>query len=471
MIHQSTARFRVVVGGRRIGKSVLGGREAFAQACIPGSWIWILGPNMDLAEKEFRVVWELAIRRDMLPAERKSERELFIRFKNGSFVECRTEENPDQLIGEGLDLIVLAEAARLKPRTWHQYIRPSLADRHGKAIFTSTPRGFNWFYDFFERGQSAEEKFRNWESWQIPSRLNPILRQDEINDARESSTPEAFAQEWEAKFVHYAGLVFPEFDRETHVRSLPYVPSLRTSLWVDPGHAAPYATLLVQITPDEKVHVLDEIYQTNAVTEQIINTAKAKWPFLWDPDDDRFPRADVDVIIDKAAAEAAATWRLHGWRAGGEKPKIKQGIEVHHKFLRNPATSRLPMTNGFDDPGYTDPNILFDPKCVETIKEHGMYHYPDDARKRAETNKPEMPVDIFNHSMDALRYGYYNFFPELFNINEEKPAIVTASIEELMDMHRISLGESGETRDRDELPPWMIEDHSTGVRGFSPVEY
>ena len=72
MIHRSDARFRVVDGGRRIGKSVIGGREAFAQLVIPGSYVWIVGPTMDLAEKEFRVVWQLAVNKGMLPVRRKS---------------------------------------------------------------------------------------------------------------------------------------------------------------------------------------------------------------------------------------------------------------------------------------------------------------------------------------------------------------------------------------------------------------
>src|SRR3972149_3111215 len=61
VVHRSPARFRVFNGGRRIGKSKLGGHEAFAQCVIPGSFIWIVGPTMDLAEKEFRTVWKYGV--------------------------------------------------------------------------------------------------------------------------------------------------------------------------------------------------------------------------------------------------------------------------------------------------------------------------------------------------------------------------------------------------------------------------
>ena len=362
---------------------------------------------MDLAEKEFRVVWNLVVNKGMIPVRRKSEREGFIQFENGSSIECRTEENPDQLIGEGLDLVILAEAARLKERTWHQYIRPALADRQGRALFSSTPRGFNWFQEFYLKGQDlGNPDHAWWESWTIPSRMNPILPAEEIEEARRNSSPEAFAQEWEAKFIAYGGLVFPEFDSDIHVRSQQYNPMLRTSLWIDPGSAAPYCVLLVQITPDEEVRVLDEIYRTQHTTAEIIRIAEAKWgPYILN--DFGNPREEIDIVVDKAAAEAVATWRLRGYRTRTEKPtNIRRGIEVHHMFLRDPIRSVGALVV---------PRITYDPKCKSAIKEHGLYHYPDTIRQRVEVNASENPVDVDNHTIDAVRYGYYNYFPELFN--------------------------------------------------------
>lgn len=431
-IHRSKARFRIVDGGRRIGKSVLGGREAYAQLIIPGSYVWVVGPTMDLAEKEFRVAWKLIVDQNMIPVKRKSERELFIQLENGSFLECRSEENPDQLIGEGLDLVILAEAARLKLRTFDQYIRPALADRKGKLLATSTPRGFNYFYDFYERGQSEEGRFHDWESWMIPSRMNPILGEEEIESARLTSTPEAFAQEWEAKFIAYGGLVFPEFSYETHVQSIQYLQDVRTALWIDPGITAPYCVLLVQITPDEQVHVLDEIYLTGMTSDRIINLAIEKWePYILDP---KTHQPTCEVVIDKAAAEAAATWRLRGFPAGGDKPKIEQGIEVYHMFLRDPMRSENAIVDEKGKvlaPAVVVPRIFYDPKCRNAIKEHGLYHYPDETRKRIDTNPSNKPVDVDNHAMDAIRYGLRNTWPVLFNEEPEEMIYRHYTYEEL----------------------------------------
>lgn len=398
---------------------------------VPGSFVWIVGPTMDLAEKEFRVAWRQIVDKARIPVRRKSERELFIQCENGSFLECRSEENPDQLIGEGLDLVVLAEAARLKLRTYDQYIRPAIADRKGKILATSTPRGFNYFYDFYERGQDTTQ-FKDWESWMIPSSMNPILGAEEIENAKATTSPEAFAQEWEAKFIAYGGLVFPEFDYDTHVSAVTFTSGLRTSLWIDPGNTAPYAVLLVQITPDEQVHVLDEIYRTGLTSDRIIDVAVTKWAeYLLD--DFGNPSPELDVIIDQAAAEAAATWRLRGFNAHGVKPKIEQGIEVYHMFLRDPMRSIEPTywEGKMTAPGSVVPRIQFNPLCKNTIKEHGQYHYPDETRKRIETNPSGRPVDVDNHSMDAIRYGLRNTFPTLFNETPEVESVEYASFEEM----------------------------------------
>jgi hypothetical protein len=198
---------------------------------------------------------------------------------------------------------------------------------------------------------------------------------------------------------------------------------------VDPGLSAPYAVLLVQVTSDEEVHVIDEIYKTGHTTDKIITLAEDRWrPYIHLGG---HPREDLEVIIDPAAAEAAATWRLRGYKAWGSKPKIKHGIEVHHQMLRDPLRSSEEEVV---------PRITYDPRCTNAIKEHGLYHYPDESRKRILTNASELPVDVDNHAIDACRYGYFNVFPELFNQQEKKEEIYYVEYEDL-GLERVSLGD------------------------------
>ena len=80
--------------------------------------------------------------------DRASEKEQYIKFKWGTTVEGMSCENPDSLVGEGVDLLIIDEAAKMQRKIWDMYLSPTLIDRKGKAIFITTPEGFNWIYDF-----------------------------------------------------------------------------------------------------------------------------------------------------------------------------------------------------------------------------------------------------------------------------------------------------------------------------------
>lgn len=386
---------------------------------------------MDLAEKEFRVAWDLLVERDLMPVRRKSERELFIQFENKSFIECRTEENPDQLIGEGLDLLIVAEAARLKQITWEEQLRPTLADRHGRAILSSTPRGFNWFYRLFMQGLDPEHP--DWMSFHVPSSANPLLDRKEIERVEQlvredPITNVVLRQEWLAEFVSYTGQVFPEFTPDIHVRTETFNPLWKTYLWIDPGTTNPYCVLLVQIDGDDHVHVLDEIYKTGQVTAQIIRQVKREWGrFLLDGASER-PRPDVQVVIDEAAAEAIAVWRGDDWNVIAKKPPLKTGIEAYHRMLRDPYRI-APMTA--NNPLGIHPRITFSPRCTNSIEEHNKYHYPDETKRRNDINPAEVPVDADNHAISAIRYGLYAVFPELFNETVPFEEVIYLTAEEL----------------------------------------
>jgi len=47
------------------------------------------------------------------------------------------------------------------------------------------------------------------------------------------------------------------------------------------------------------------------------------------------------------------------------------------------------------------PRLFIRNNCVQTIKEFEQYRYPDDKEER---NKEEVPLKVYDHSMDALRY-------------------------------------------------------------------
>lgn len=122
----------------------------------------------------------------------------------GSMVECKSADDPKALLGEELDLLIVDEASRVKEVAWVESLRPTLASRKGKAVFISTPKGKNWFYQLYLRGLKKDGIY---ESWKLPSRENPYLDPEEIEQAKKDA-PLTFQQEWEAEFIEDAGQVF-----------------------------------------------------------------------------------------------------------------------------------------------------------------------------------------------------------------------------------------------------------------------
>jgi len=90
----------------------------------------------------------------------------------------------------------------MREEAWTEALRPALSDRRGRAIFISTPRGHNWFYDLWMRGQEGNGE---WKSWNFPTSANPHIDPAEIEQARLDLPDRVFRQEYLAEFVDIKG--------------------------------------------------------------------------------------------------------------------------------------------------------------------------------------------------------------------------------------------------------------------------
>ena len=122
------------------------------------------------------------------------------------WIHFATADTEGGLRGEGLSLVVVDEAAHIRDlqRIWEQELRPALADRQGRALFISTPLGFNFFYDLYRNAESDPD----WVSWRFRTEDNPRISPDEIAAARRQLPALVFRQEYEAEFVQLAGALF-----------------------------------------------------------------------------------------------------------------------------------------------------------------------------------------------------------------------------------------------------------------------
>ena len=126
----------------------------------------------------------------------KSER--VITTSAGGFFGIYSADNIDAIRSEAFNVLVGDEAARIDGDGWQDAARPTLADADGDEILISTPKGKNWFYYEWMRGQQGGD----YMSWTAPTNANPIPNIRKAFDmARERVSERTYRQEWLAEFV------------------------------------------------------------------------------------------------------------------------------------------------------------------------------------------------------------------------------------------------------------------------------
>ncbi len=200
-VAKDPARFKVLDAGRRWGKTKLGGLLCTLPA-LEGKVIWWVAPTYLDTRVGWRVLKQLG---KQIPGSVIREGERRIEYPGGGWVEVRSADREDSLRSEGLDGLVFDEAALARETAWTEELRPALADKKGWAVFISTPKGKNWFWRLYGRGQAQDG---DWKSWQFPSTNNPFLDPAEIEDARSETPDMVYRQEYLAEFIDDAGGVF-----------------------------------------------------------------------------------------------------------------------------------------------------------------------------------------------------------------------------------------------------------------------
>jgi hypothetical protein len=186
-ILDSQSRFRVVMAGRRFGKSELSQIEIIVNA-LQGKNVAYITPTYQLA----RVFFEQLIK--VVPFE-SNKSELSIKFPNDGSVEFFTGERLDNLRGRKFHLVVIDEASFIPNLEdgWLNSIRPTLTDYKGRALFISTPKGKNFFYSLYLKNGEPD-----WEAFKFTTYDNPYIDKGEIDDARLQLPEVVFEQEYMA---------------------------------------------------------------------------------------------------------------------------------------------------------------------------------------------------------------------------------------------------------------------------------
>lgn len=207
-VYEATERFQVVCAGRRWGKTKIAVKKALRECRKDGKIVWWVAPTYKVVTRAYRETLKQVppgVLSKPAPPATAAGRQL-LQFKTGSRMEFYSAENPESMVGEGVDYVVVDEAAVMNERVWLQIIRPTLMDTKGRALLISTPRGHNWFYDVWVRGQDTEQT--DYRSWHFPTSASPYVDDAEIIEAETTLPAVVYEQEILADFVSNAAAVF-----------------------------------------------------------------------------------------------------------------------------------------------------------------------------------------------------------------------------------------------------------------------
>jgi len=371
-------RWKVVVAGRRWGKSWLSMHEMAKHARYPNSKIFYVAPTYkmckqilwdDLKEKFIRARW----------AKKINESELTITLVNNTKVYLRSADNPDNLRGVSMDYLVMDECAMIDQRMWTEVCRPALSDRQGKGLFITSPKGkASWVYELWQGAHTQKD----WSAFQFTTLDGGNVPLEEIEAAKNELDEKSFRQEYEASFETYAGAIYYNWDSSKHIvpQNVSDIKKNEILHVAMDFNVTPLVSLICRINGNE-ISVIDEIKMEGSNTfemaEELLN---------------RFPDNRMWVYPDasgQARKTSSNTSDHHILRNAGFILKVKN--------INPPVKDRIASVNASLKSVDGSVKLFIDPKCKMMIKCISGQTYKEG------TQVPDKSSNL-DHANDALGY-------------------------------------------------------------------
>ena len=377
-------RFKVLITGRRFGKTHLGIRELCKSAAtIPGSINWAICPSYRMA----KAIWWTQIKEklnNLRWIETSNEAELTIRLKNGSQIALKGCDNPDSLRGLGLDFVIFDEFQDSPKEAFTEVIRPALSDKKGRAMFTGTPKGVgSWSHELFTKALNEKD----WAAWQFTTIDGGNVDAEEIESARRDLDEKTFLAEYMATFNTYSGTVAYNFSYKENVVPLPEPEMGFIHVGID-FNILPMTAVIAQVKGQE-CHVFDELHMKGSNTEEVCEELKHRYPY-----------SKIIAYPDPASRQKKTS-------AGGKTDfsiLMNAGFTVKARHFHTPVRDRVNSLNAKLKNAAGLRTLFIDPKCKHTIDSLQRLSYIEG------TNTIDKNSGL-DHQFDALGYMVDFLFP------------------------------------------------------------
>ena len=379
-VFNSKKRFRVLVAGRRFGKSYLSCIELLRGAIEkPGETFFYCAPTYRMAKD---IAWKAL--KKLVPKvwiESKNETDLRLELVNGSSIELKGTENAMALRGRSLSGVVLDEAAFMGSEVWFEVIRPALADKQGWALFISTPDGTaSWFYDLW--CYTASDPTGEWQRWCYTTIEGGNVPEEEVEAARAQLDERTFRQEFEASFENLTGLVAVSFGDENISEKAKDITVSPILLGVD-FNVDPMSGICA-VKDGENLYVFDEIMLTGGAT-------------TWDFAEEVTRRYGVDRRVIACPDPTGGARKTAGVGATDHSILRRSGFNVSSPRAPWKIRDKITAVNTALLDASGDRRTFIHPRCKQLIKSLRTLTYAPN------TGLPNKNLGV-DHAFDAFGY-------------------------------------------------------------------
>ncbi len=399
--HKSNSKVRLLLGGRRSGKSTCGIVEVVWSALGIHPFLTDLPqPPLDIricsVDHTSGKQIILPLLYEWLPPgsiKRYWAEDRILELTNGTQIDIKSyDQEVEKFEGVSRSVILMDEEPS-KEIYESNYLRTISKGINGKLLITCTPlHGLTWVYHSLYANPEAIPPYV--EHWQVSTYDNPHLDSDAIkNIEKDPVVKDNIEAAIYGNFFSHAGLIYPQFNGDKHIiQPLKEIPSdALIVLGIDPHDRTEQAVVFCALTPQNTWIVFDEIYE-HCIISELVNRIKKKLG-------KRFP-PNLSIIDTSANSPQSISGR-----------SVSEDLLQTHGLYTIPAhkdiqAGRLKVTSMLEPGEGKKPELYVTQNCSNLIRQFRLYMWDDYAgRRKDKLNPKERPMKKDDHTLDALRYA------------------------------------------------------------------
>jgi len=380
-------RFRrlVIVMCRRAGKDLCTWNIVIREAVTKPGVYYVVYPTYAQGKK---ILWSSVTIQgvrflDYVPKqliESLNSQEMKVVLSNGSIIQIIGSDNPDRIVGTNPCGVVFSEYALQNPRIY-ALMSPILAANKGWAIFQSTPRGRNHFWDLYQLALNSPE----W--WTCRLGLNETRHIDPAEIDREIEeglmSPDLVQQEYYVSFdAGVEGSFYCKYiDRmrlNNQITDVPWEGGFKVHTAWDIGVRDSTTIIFFQVI-GESVRIIDYYEKNKEGLEHYVKYVLSK---------------------DYTYGKHIAPHDIQVKEFGSGMTRIEKAKQLGIRFTVAPKVS---IMDGIESVRSALSKIRMDEtKCAGLIRSLENYRQEYDSKRQVYKDTPLH--DKYSHAADAMRY-------------------------------------------------------------------